>query len=1751
MKQHILVFVFFCLFGLSSYAQVNGDFRSRQSGNWNDSDTWEEFQGGAWSNSANVPSSADGEISIRSGHIVSIQSGVAITADQISVLSSATLNISSNGSLLLNDGPGNDLVITPATGGRFGTPRGLVNVYGNLRLDDNTSVSNTNLNLLIKSGGTLNLNSTSTQGTIPTATWETGSTLLVSGNTTNTNAPNGLNQNFYNFVWDTPASTANFIDLNFQPIADNDFIIENTGSTYLLFSSSSSSSYSIGRDLIINNASLVDFDYEGTITINIGRNLVLNDDAALGMAYIANTTVNITGDLNINGGALDIDASEFGGSPNGEGIINLSGNFICNGGDILKTGEGLAQLNFNGSGTIDFTNEANIEIDYSFGPNSTYDIISGALSGSGDLVVNDNVILGISSEEGISTGTTSGNIKVSGTRTYGIPVTFIYNGTSAQNIGNGLPASGFNLEINNLLGASMSNNLTIGAGRSLNLIEGSFNIGANTLTLNGTVSTSNGGLSGGSTSNLVIGGTGNFGVLGFIGTTELNNFTLNRTSSGNVTLGGPLTVVGTFEQTVGDLTLNGNSFTINGDFVQSNGSLISDGQSSLVINGAGTLPTAVSLTGDLQKLTLDRASSNFSTGLSDFAIDSLNLFSGTFTNEGTISINDGGYVERKGTGQLTDQLNAIGSYDVVYSNVVNINTGPELPVVSTALNNLIKRNTGIVTLASNSTINGRLELVNGQLDAGTQSIDLKGDFISNSNSALQDATFTFSGLTNITGTTTPTFGDISVTGTLNPMANFNVNGDLVNDGVLNSSSGTVTFGGNTTISGSQPVTFNNIDITNSLTASASQDLTVIGNISNSGSFNANEGRVIFGGTTSISGTSPNFHSIEITGTLNSPNTLFVSGNFVNNGIFNNGNGTVDMTGSGTRSIGGSSALDLFNLNVRGGTINNNNTAVSLINGVTIGANTIFDVDGSGSGNLILQSTSSTEAAYVGIIPSSSSVTGDITVERYFNVGRYYRYLGSPITDATVADWQEEIPISGNFDDPSTGTYDGKTINSSNPSLFYYDAANSEYVDYPSSGTAASNPIENGRGYTPFLRNSTSNIIGSVKGTLKQQAASLPVDFSGVPAESWNLVANPYAAPIDWDALGWTKVNVFDEVHVPIAESGGFATYIAGVGANGGSQYIASGQAFWVRTSAASPSLSTVEEVKSVDQSPVYFRGTNPLETFRVKLVSSTFSDEVVFALRDNATFSYDPEVDAVRKLNTNNKYTFSSRSEDNLNLKINSIPKLSNSNCSVTIPFIMESVSRTGNFTLSFEGVSNLTKYYSVDIIDNFTGNIIHLSSNDSYSFQVNSDRLSKNPERFSMILNNRAAPSLGSLDALSTCEGEDAIYTLTDLNPSFTYSIYNENTLVSSIEGKSQTSFSIPHSLLTYEPSNFNVYGKVGQCDSSVVGSFQAELISSVDRSIAVIGSQVCGKSSATVTIDSESGIAYNFILNGNVVAEVMGNGNQISTEIPSSHLNNGTNEVFISATTQSCGTFELESSAIITLMNPASLADIKDQSICPGESVEVNAFSSSSILNYHLYKGDSLVSENSTGIFNISPISETSYRISGVSEGGCIPSPTEFTIFVTDMQKPEISAHLNILESTVEGDSYQWFLNGEILDDEVSATIEPHKEGSYEVLVTQGNCEKISDAYLYIDQITASQKTLKQQIKLYPNPILDYLNIESNFKSLELSIFTLEGKFVEHIKTEEANANVSMGHLRQGTYYLRINVPNKGYTTYTIIKR
>ncbi len=98
------------LFSTASNAQTAGDYRSIASGNWGTLATWERYDGISWVAAPSAPTSADGVITIRSPHTVTI--AAAVTADQVVVDAGGRLNNNTGGqNLTLNNGTGDDLVV--------------------------------------------------------------------------------------------------------------------------------------------------------------------------------------------------------------------------------------------------------------------------------------------------------------------------------------------------------------------------------------------------------------------------------------------------------------------------------------------------------------------------------------------------------------------------------------------------------------------------------------------------------------------------------------------------------------------------------------------------------------------------------------------------------------------------------------------------------------------------------------------------------------------------------------------------------------------------------------------------------------------------------------------------------------------------------------------------------------------------------------------------------------------------------------------------------------------------------------------------------------------------------------------------------------------------------------------------------------------------------------------------------------------------------------------------------------------------------------------------------------------------------------------------------------------------------------------------------------------------------------------------------------------------------------------------------
>jgi hypothetical protein len=319
-------------------------------------------------------------------------------------------------------------------------------------------------------------------------------------------------------------------------------------------------SFENGTTSIINSDSRSDF------TIDSAESVWIKHAQGLGRTGSATGCIQVGGTRNYSTGATYIFDS-FGGIP-GNGMPHRVRNMqITNSAFYLDTTYYISE-NLTISNCYLYFNGYNLE-------------------GTGSLLTSNNTELFITSPDGICLGTTSGNIRLSGTRSYASysPPTLTYCGTSAQVTGNGVPDTITGLRIDNSSGVSLSKSIVCNSW--MLLVNGNINIGANTITFRGDISRTSGTIIGGATSNIIIDRTGSNTTLGEV-VNGVNNLSFLGPSTLHYT-GAPIVVNGTFTLssylTIDNytLTLNGTSQIINTGYLSgsSNGKLIVGGSGSI------------------------------------------------------------------------------------------------------------------------------------------------------------------------------------------------------------------------------------------------------------------------------------------------------------------------------------------------------------------------------------------------------------------------------------------------------------------------------------------------------------------------------------------------------------------------------------------------------------------------------------------------------------------------------------------------------------------------------------------------------------------------------------------------------------------------------------------------------------------------------------------------------------------------------------------------------------------------------------------------------------------------------------------------------------------------------------------------------------------------------------------------------------------------------------------------------------------
>ncbi len=249
----VMAAILMALLPMPAYAQDIGDFRTHQTGDWNNVNTWERWDGGTWVTPApSTPTSADGVITILNGHTVTVTA--IVTVDQVTVNSGGQVTIGGV-TLTVANGTGTDLQVNGTLSNASGTlslqASSEVRVSGTLTVSGtgNFGMAAASCALYFNDGSTLSWNRNA--GTLPVEAktfWDPNSTCEIVGVTLA--GPGNIGQSYGHFTWNSPSQTVNEnLTTSFASVAGN-FTVVDTGSGNIQTGTTGAGTITIGGNFI-------------------------------------------------------------------------------------------------------------------------------------------------------------------------------------------------------------------------------------------------------------------------------------------------------------------------------------------------------------------------------------------------------------------------------------------------------------------------------------------------------------------------------------------------------------------------------------------------------------------------------------------------------------------------------------------------------------------------------------------------------------------------------------------------------------------------------------------------------------------------------------------------------------------------------------------------------------------------------------------------------------------------------------------------------------------------------------------------------------------------------------------------------------------------------------------------------------------------------------------------------------------------------------------------------------------------------------------------------------------------------------------------------------------------------------------------------------------------------------------------------------------------------------------------------------
>lgn len=459
------------------------------------------------------------------------------------------------------------------------------------------------------------------------------------------------------------------------------------------------------------------------------------------------------------------------------------------------------------------------------------------------------------------------------------------------------------------------------------------------------------------------------------------------------------------------------------------------------------------------------------------------------------------------------------------------------------------------------------------------------------------------------------------------------------------------------------------------------------------------------------------------------------GAFSNYGTFTpTKNGTVDFNGVG--SINGN-ATDFFNMGIQ---------AIDVTLNATTGIFGRLNLSGVGdlisNGNLVIKSDATNTGMVVNL--GTGIVAGDVSVERYlenqaddFFFAGYsapssgYHYISAPVSGSTIAglndDFTPVLTYPFSVANGGTGTGSIATL----PNVFKYVES---FVDGPFASNIQvgwDSPVDDSEGLnvgqgllvrTP--NNSTLDLVGTLNNTVGSDGLVVNLtrtNATGVE-NGWNLVGNPYPAPIEWNSIA--KTNVEATIFMQIATGDYSAVWMSTNGTacnncdNTDANTIPMMQGFFTRVMSGNTTGSLGfdnNDRKTAYENPAFYRttGLDDLEgllKLRIRNENSKRSDETSIAFAPNLTKKFDNDFDG-SKFGLNGSGwpdIFTVLANSDKKICINGLPSDYEERLSVALTL---NIGEKGVHTISAKTLAYFNAFTSVQLEDKVLKQTIDLKS--------------------------------------------------------------------------------------------------------------------------------------------------------------------------------------------------------------------------------------------------------------------------------------------------------------------------------------------------------------------------------------------------------------------------------------------------------